>query len=124
MHDRYGSCVPFYPTSSPTVCDDIYETGIDYVYVPHTRSRGNDARLIGDIAEFGPLFLQPLATCDLPVERILCHFYLPPGGNVTHFRPPTAMCPEVCNAMTEQCPDEWATIIDYILQPRCPLYFS
>ena len=105
--------MPFYPARTPTICDDFYRPGIDYVYVPHTRSQGSYARLIRDMAQFGTLLIQPLMTCDLPVNRLLCHFYLPPCGNVTHFQPPTAVCPEQCRAITEQCPEEWAIALDY-----------
>ena len=115
-HDRYGFCVPFYPDDNPTVCDNVYEPGIDYVYVPYTRSGGKYGTLIGDMAQFGPLFFQSLATCDLPVDQLLCHYYLPPCGNVTHYEPPTAVCPEVCTIFVEQCPNEWAAVVQYFKQ--------
>ena len=109
---RYGVCVPFYPTISSTLCDSVYEPGVDYVYVPKNRSRGSYPRLIRDIARYGFFLLEPLARCFEPARQLLCHFYLPPCGNVTHFKPPSAVCSEQCWAVSQMCPEEWAAIED------------
>ena len=103
-------CVPFYPTVSETVCDDVYEAGVDYVFVPANRSRGSFFRLIRDFAEYGPYLLDALKDCFEPAKRLLCHYYLPPCGNVTHFQPPTAVCPEQCRSVFKLCPEEWAAV--------------
>ena len=113
---RHGFCVPFYPTDIPTMCDNVYEPGVDFVYVPYTRSGGKYSDLIKDMSQFALLLNQPLATCDLPVDQLLCHYYLPPCGNVTHYEPPTAVCPEVCNIFVEQCPNEWVAALDVFKQ--------
>ena len=112
LNCRYGVCVPFYPTVAPTVCDNVYKAGVDYVYVPKNRSRGSPSRLIRDIAQYGPFLLESLLDCLEPAQRLLCHFYLPPCGNVTHFHPPTTVCSETCRAIFQLCPEEWASIED------------
>ena len=86
------------------------------MYVPNSRSQGSFARIIRDMSQYGPVLIGPLDTCDLPTDELLCHFYLPPCGNATHFQPPTSVCPDVCNAIRHHCPEQWATVVDYYKQ--------
>ena len=116
LHGRYGPCVPFYPSNDDSPCIGLYETGVDYVYVPNTRNEGSLAQVIDDMTEFGLRLIQPLLDCaPVEIERLLCHYYHPPCGNATHFQPPTAVCPEVCNATRQMCPNEWATVVNNFL---------
>ena len=103
--------VPFYPISSPTPCDDLYEPGVDYVFVPADRSRGIYSRLMEDIAMFGNFLLEDLAECYELARRVLCHYYFPLSGNATHFHPPTTVCPDQCRSIEKLCPDEWAAVV-------------
>ena len=43
-----------------------------------------------------------------PITRVICYHYFPPCGNVTHFKPPNALCRDIC---------------DYIIERVCPLTF-
>ena len=80
------------------------------MFIPANRSRGSYSRLIRDIAQYGPFLLEALVNCFEPARRLLCHYYLPPCGNVTHFHPPTAVCPDQCRAIPKLCPEEWAAV--------------
>ena len=108
---RYGACVPFYPMDTPTLCDDLYEQGVDYIFVPSSRRDGVYSKLIKDIREYGPFLLEYFKRCYEPVRRMLCHFYLPTCGNATTFKPPSVVCPEFCHKISQLCPDEWANFI-------------
>ena len=103
--------MPFYPATTTSVCDDLYEIGVDTVYVPNNRVRGRFSRLIADIALYGPHLLT-IEKCYEPARRVLCHFFLPPCGNVTVFQPPTTVCPKQCKLIGELCPTEWAKVVD------------
>ena len=105
-------CVPFYPALAPTVCDSVYKAGVDYIYVPKNRSRGSYYRLIRDVGRYGPFLIEPLLNCFEPARQLLCHFYFPPCGNVTHFHPPTSVCSEECKTISQMCPEEWASIVE------------
>ncbi|CAI8036667.1 Scavenger receptor cysteine-rich domain superfamily protein [Geodia barretti] len=108
---RYGVRVPFYTISSPTPCDDLYEPGVDYIYVPLSRSKGIYSRLIKDIAAYGHFLLEDLVECYEIARRVLCRYYFPPSGNVTHFHPPVSVCPEQCRLIEQLCPEEWASVV-------------
>ena len=108
---RYGTRVPFYPIISPTPCDDLYEAGVDYVFVPSNRSRGRYSRLIQGMADYGPFLLQGLNECYDPVRRILCHYYFPPSGNITHYQPPVTVCPDQCKLISQLCSEQWAAVV-------------
>ena len=112
---RYGTCGPFYPATTPTetLCDDLYEVGIDYVYLPKNRNDGNFAEMMSDIVLYGDQFLKSFTNCYEEARLVLCHYYLPPCGNSTVFKPPTAVCPKHCKQINIKCPDEWA---DFVVQ--------
>ena len=46
-----------------TVCDDLYEVGIDYVYLPKERNDGNYLKMLEDIVRFREFFLEPFSAC-------------------------------------------------------------
>ena len=110
--NRYGSCVPFQPGEFETICDDFYEPGIDYVYVPTNRSGGIFSELIRQTTMYGQLLLVPLQECRDIALRVLCHYYLPPCGKNKQFHAPTAVCSEQCRIISQLCPNEWAMIVE------------
>ena len=103
--------VPFYPITSPTPCDDLYEPDVDYIYVPLSRSRGIYSKIMKDIAMFGHFLLGELVECSELARRVICHFYFPPSGNITHFQPPVTVCPEQCRLIEQLCPEAWASVV-------------
>ena len=109
----YGTCVPFYSTE-PTICDEYYKPGIDYVYVPINRRDGQYSKLIKDVIEYGDTILQYFKVCSEEARKILCYHYLPPCGNSTLFQPPAAVCSKYCKQFTEKCDKEWSDIIESI----------
>ena len=111
VYIRFGSCGPFFREMNSTVCDDLYEVGIDYVYLPKGRNDGNYLNMLEDIVRFGEFFLEPFSACYEQARRVLCHYYLPPCGNSTHFIPPTSVCPNNCKQIIEQCPEEWGNLV-------------
>ena len=61
----------------------------------------------------GLLFALFRDECQDLALRILCHYFLPPCGNSTTFKPPTSVCMETCNYMQETCPNEWNLVLAY-----------
>ena len=103
---RHGICLPFQARSDePTPCDPLYESGVDYVYVPWKRS---DYRLLMKaLFRARSTFHNIFDECTEPALHLLCQFYLPTCGNSTHFEPPAAVCPSACRIPSLVCPDEW-----------------
>ena len=64
------------------------------------------------MAEFGLSLLASLSECYETARRVLCHFYLPPCGNSTTFKAPSAVCSEQCNLISQLCPEQWAEVVN------------
>ena len=43
--------------------------------------------------------------CAINTIRMICHYYLPPCGNATHFEPPTSVCSAACQQQIQTCQD-------------------
>ena len=93
---------------------------VDYVYVPNTRHRGRYSRLRTDIAAYGELLLAGLDNCNV-ARRVICHFYLPPCGNSTHFELPTSVCKDTCHQVEKMCEREWESVVAVFKQNRIAL---
>ena len=51
--------------------------------------------------------------CMKEMNRLLCHYYLPPCGNTTHPAPPSSICQEECQMVQDKCKDIWnAAVVD------------
>jgi hypothetical protein len=111
---RHGICLPFQArVDEPTPCDTLYESGVDYVYVPWTRFEGDYREMMKAMFRVGSTFESTFKECTVfeSTLRLFCQFYLPPCGNSTHFEPPAAVCPSACRVPSLVCPDEWARIV-------------
>ena len=95
-------------------CDAIYTPGVDYIYVSYQRT-GGDLDTYRNIIEVAAGLLIALFRdeCRDLAIRILCHYFLPPCGNSTTFKPPTSVCMETCNNLRETCPNEWNLALAY-----------
>ena len=74
----YGNCVPFDSSSldSGTVCDDLFQQGIDYVYIPYTREGGDLTSFLMLIQSANLAFAFVPDRCKREVQLILCHYFL------------------------------------------------
>ena len=46
---------------------------------------------------------------------MICYYYFPPCGNVTHFIEPQSVCASTCTNITEVlCYEEWNTVVDEV----------
>ena len=113
--------MPFRKHKRDSVCDEFYTSGVDYIYIPKTRTHGRYSRLMRDIIDFGPLLLSSLDRCYNAARRVICHFYLPPCGNSTTFELPTSVCRETCLTVQELCGEEWESVINMFQQNRLAL---
>ena len=107
---RYGSCVPFSPylLGNGIPCDSVYESGTDYVYIKYSSESLQPLNVIGGVEDV----LQKESSsddfyCMNSIIQMICHYYLPPCGNSTHFEPPTFVCSDVCHLLSQMCPTQW-----------------
>ena len=108
IYSRYGSCVPFSPylLGSGIPCNNnVYKSGTDYVYIKNSNESFQPLNVIGQIE--AELHENSLNHCLNSTIRVICHFYLPPCGNSTHFEPPTSVCSDACLLQSEMCPTHW-----------------
>lgn len=118
---RYGNCVPFRAREEESICDDLYISGVDYIYVPQSRYHGRYSQLMADTIFFGPLLLAGLDKCYDVARRMICHFYFPPCGNSTVFELPTSVCKDTCRAVESICGEEWDNVVKMFEQNRVVL---
>ena len=105
---RYGACIPFSlsPTLNfTTLCEGVYQKGKDYVYISKQETADYYVNLLNVIGETEYLLRENFADneCTDPLLRMICHYYLPPCGNSTHFEPPTSVCEAACELQSEKC---------------------
>ena len=105
---RYGTCIPFSlsPTLNfTTLCEGVYQKGKDYVYISKQKTADYYAKLLNVIGETEHLLRKTFVEneCTDPFLRMICHYYLPPCGNSTHFEPPTSVCEYACELQSEKC---------------------
>lgn len=93
----------------------MYTQEVTYVYVPFTR--------VGYLEGYLSFFQDTQLTFDLVPEEcvdearvILCHYFLPPCGNITVFEPPTSVCEDVCEYLRSLCPTEFELVEAYFEQ--------
>ena len=110
MFCRFGNCVPYIDSESVNPCDHIYRPGVDLVYISLAWRGGDLSRYIKDIDRTQNAFdliPESSAACRDMAILALCHHFLPPCGNITHFEPPTAVCEVVCRYISQICPEQW-----------------
>lgn len=125
-HDffRYGFCVPYvtshmdFRNGGP--CDSVYKNTVSYIYIEKNRtsyystlfSAIDDAEHIVEGATTGD--------CTYLIIQMLCHYYLPPCGNETHYATPTSVCSDTCSQIVEKCHNEWILFQKRINQYSIP----
>ena len=105
---RYGTCIPFSlsPTlNHSTLCEGVYQKGKDYVYISKQETADYYAKVLNVIGETEHFLRKNFVDdeCTNPLLRMICHYYLPPCGNSTHFEPPTSVCEAACELQSEKC---------------------
>ncbi len=112
---RYGNCVPYKEATLVGVCDEFFQIGIDYVYVPNKRTNGSLETLnhfIEQVANIKGLLTEP---CKTPGLESICLHYYPHCGNMTHFVPPVSICGDTCSTVIAGiCKTEFKLINSYI----------
>ena len=103
--------MPFRKHETESICDEFYTPGVDYIYVPNTRTHGQYSKVMKYMVSFGFLVLGTLAKCGDVARQAICHFYLPPCGNSSVFELPTSNCRETCQILQETCGEDWEIAI-------------
>ena len=99
-----------------TPCDDLFQQGVDYVYIPNTRTGGDLRSYLRFFRDTDLAFQLAPDKCKREAQLVLCHHFLPPCGNSTVFEPPTSVCKDVCNYLRSLCLVEYEFVLDYFQQ--------
>ena len=95
------------------MCNDVMRLGIDHVYV--SLKLGNQSiianKLNREYKDVVSLIADHEERCVKQVFRVLCHFYLPTCGNITHLAPPSSICQEECQMVQQECQPTWDTVL-------------
>ena len=109
---RYGVCEAYAGDVAP--CNSVFRKGVDYIYIPYTRTSGNQRHLSRLINDTSIVFdLLPMQCRDVAV-KVLCTFYFIPCGTSTAFEPPVSVCSEECfHLRNNLCPIQWEQALSY-----------
>lgn len=82
---------------------------MDFIYISHSRGSQSDiATLLNDkIETVSVLFATHDRECVDHVFRVICHYFFPPCGNITHTLPPHSLCQEECVHVQSTCGATW-----------------
>ena len=110
-YSRYGFCVPFisqrYLSRYGVPCDKVYEEGIDYVFIQSNKTF-NYYELWSSISKAEDIIEEDSnKQCNKKINRMICHYYIPPCGNSTLFVPPTSVCSDACEQLKQTCSYQW-----------------
>ena len=92
------------------VCNSALRVGLDNVYISN-RLRGNQSSISANLNNL-ILAMEDIITthdkeCVEQVYRVICHYYLPPCGNITYTQSPSSLCQEECVHVEESCQATW-----------------
>ena len=92
------------------VCNGALTLRSDNVYISNRlgHTQRSISELLNDkIQSVENLIASHDKDCVEQVYRVICHYYLPPCGNVTHPLPPSSLCREECVYVEETCQTTW-----------------
>ena len=115
---KAGNCTPYLPsiTNRVSACDNVFNVGVDYVYVPVERARGNQQRLrtyLENSSAYTALLGVSNQGCiDAFIKAICVHLYLPCGSN-SSIHVPQFLCPDTCRYITDDvCRESWPLVVE------------
>ena len=82
---------------------------IIYSYIPKSyETQSNIISILNTKIQISDqLFANHDKDCVDQVFRVMCHYYLPSCGNISHIHPPTSICQEECFQVHSQCQETW-----------------
>ena len=112
LPSSYGVCEAY--TGGVTFCNSVFRAGVDHVYIPYTRTSGNQQSLSSYIDDAN-IFVSVLSEqCREIGIKLLCTFYLIPCGNSSVFQPPVSVCSEQCfHVRNNPCASVWELIVTH-----------
>ena len=112
LPSSYGVCEAY--TGGVTFCNSVFRAGVDLVYIPYTRTRGNQ-RLLSSFINDANAFVSLLPEqCREISIKLLCNYYFIPCGNSSVFQPPVSVCSEQClHVRNDLCPNEWELVEEH-----------
>ena len=97
-----------------TPCNSLLRAGVDYVYIPKTRTSGRQYLLSRYVNETEIALSLIPERCRDVIIKLLCTFYLIPCENSSVFQPPVSVCSEQClHLRNDLCPTVWELVLGY-----------
>ena len=92
----------------------MYQKGKDYVYISEEKMPVDYTNILNVIGKTEHFLKENFIDdeCTVTLLKMLCHYYLPPCGNSTHFEPPTSVCEAACELQSDEC----KSLLDYFQQ--------
>ena len=95
------------------MCNGVIIHGVDSVFT--SKRLGGNQSSISSLLNNRTQSLKNFITmyndeCVEQVYRVICLYYLPPCGNVTHPLPPPSLCQEECSHVEENCRNTWMEV--------------
>ena len=106
---RFGKCKAYTDDVEVYVCNGLLSPGLDRIYLPKSdETQSNIITLLNTkIRKSNRFFATYDKDCVDQVFRVMCHYYLPSCGNMTHLLPPSSICQEECSQVQSQCQKAW-----------------
>ena len=103
----YGVCSIY--QAHTEVCDGVLRPSVDSVYAKFSIGSQNEiAELLNNnIKSLEEAVNGHDKDCIKMIFRVLCHYYLPSCGNITHPAPPSSICQEECQMVQDKCKETW-----------------
>ena len=94
-----------------SICDNYFNPGIDYVYIPQTRTGGSQLSLRGFTEKSALLLNFVQDPCRDELARVLCNYYYYPCGVNGTLTVPQYICSDVCHYVSSiHCMLEWVSL--------------
>ena len=92
-------------------CSGVLSLGSDYVFISNSLgTQTNIGTALDEIAL--PLLASEDEECLQQVFKVICYYYLPPCGNITHHPLlPSSLCQEECLHVQSTCPVLWQAAV-------------
>lgn len=104
-----GECQPYSNTQrfGKSLCDDVFENGSDYVYIPNDRFKSlNHLRYV--MEDLTPILGFVEGECRRFAPIVICTYFYSPCGSDNLRYVPKLICPEVCHYLSEDlCHGQW-----------------
>ena len=92
------------------MCNDIFTTGVDYVFISSSHGSQNYTSMILDQnipPHFDVISRTDARFCYDQLRKLICNYFLSPCRAISSQLAPHSICAEDCSAVQRDCPNGW-----------------